>query len=245
MSVLKVDNLICGFGATPVVDVGSFNLVPGAILSVVGPNGGGKSTLLRTLCGRLSPVSGKVEVASINPATADARSIARAVTMLMQLQTLDPGITTEELVRLGRTPYLGNLGRMTRHDLDEVDNAIELCKLSELRARPLGRMSGGERQRARLAMVLAQRTPAMLLDEPTNHLDVANRYLFYKIVTEIRKERGCAIVMVSHSLEDARRFAGRIMLIDNQRSRLFSPDEFTSLQTAIHKSANVPKDWVY
>jgi iron complex transport system ATP-binding protein len=106
-------------------------------------------------------------------------------------------------------------------------------------------MSGGERQRARLAMVLAQETPVVLLDEPTSHLDMDHRYMLFEILSRIRLERGCAVIMVSHSLADAQRFGDSIIYIKDREARVFGPEEKDGLKTAITESAHVPDDWIY
>lgn len=165
--------------------------------------------------------------------------------MLMQIQPLDPSYTVEELVRLGRTPYLGRWGHLSAKDRDAVDGVIYLCGLEDLRTRALGKMSGGERQRARLAMVLAQETPVVLLDEPTSHLDMDHRYMLFEILSRIRMERGCAVIMVSHSLADAQRFGDSIIYIKNSEAQIFGPGEEDGLKTAIIESTHVPDDWIY
>jgi iron complex transport system ATP-binding protein len=165
--------------------------------------------------------------------------------MLMQIQPLDPALTVEELVELGRTPYVGAWGHLRLEDRRAVEDALTICRLDELRHRPLGRISGGERQRARLAMVLAQQTPVLLLDEPTNHLDVGHRYLLYGILKRIREERGAVVVVVAHSLADAARFGDSVVFVDRGQTLVFGEGELDDLKRTIERSAGVPEEWVY
>jgi len=242
---LRTRGLACGYGGCSLVEDCEIALEPGESAVIVGPNGAGKSTILRTLAGTVQPLAGSIEVDG-----ADVRGLppgrrARAVSMLMQIQPLDPALTVEELVELGRTPYVGAWGSMRREDRRAVDEAIAICRLEELRRRPLGQISGGERQRARLAMVLAQRAGVALLDEPTNHLDVGHRYMLHGILARIRAEQGVAVLIVVHSLEDAVRFGESILYLENRRIRSFTALEVDDLRRAIETAAGVPEEWVY
>ncbi len=245
MTTVKTVDLSCGYGGVPLVNAGTLEIGAGESRVIVGPNGAGKSTLLRTLCGNLTPVAGTVTVSGRSLHSLGHRQRARTVAMLMQIQPLDPSYTVEELVRLGRTPYLGRWGHLDRKDREVVDSVIDLCGLEDLRTRTLGKMSGGERQRARLAMVLAQETPVVLLDEPTSHLDMDHRYMLFQILSRIRAERGCAVIMVSHSLADAQRFGDSIIYIRSGEAQVFGPGEKDGLRAAITESAQVPDDWIY
>ena len=245
MTVVKTVDLSCGYGGVPLVKAGTLEIGAGESRVIVGPNGAGKSTLLRTLCGALAPVTGTVSFEGRSIHSLGHRERARVVAMLMQIQPLDPSYTVEELVRLGRTPYLGRWGHLGKKDRESVESVIELCGLEDLKTRTLGKMSGGERQRARLAMVLAQETPVVLLDEPTSHLDMDHRYMLFEILSRIRLERGCAVIMVSHSLADAERFGDSTIYIKDREAHIFGPGEKDALKTAIVESAHVPDDWIY
>jgi len=245
MTAVKTIDLSCGYGGVPLLKAGTLEIGAGESRVVVGPNGAGKSTLLRTLCGNLAPVTGMVSVEGRSIHSLGHRERAKTVAMLMQIQRLDPSYTVEELVRLGRTPYLGRWGHLSKKDRESVDDAINLCGLENLKTRVLGKMSGGERQRARLAMVLAQETPVVLLDEPTSHLDMEHRYTLSQILSRIRQERGCTVIMVSHSLADAQRFGDSIIYINNGEALVFGSEEKEDLRAAITESAQVPDDWIY
>ena len=245
MNAVKIVDLSCGYGGVPLVKAGTLEIGAGESRVIVGPNGAGKSTLLRTLCGNLAPVTGTVSFEGRSIHSLGHRERARIVAMLMQIQPLDPSYTVEELVRLGRTPYLGRWGHLRKKDRESVEGVIELCGLEDLKTRTLGKMSGGERQRARLAMVLAQETPVVLLDEPTSHLDMDHRYMLFEILSRIRMERGCAVIMVSHSLADAERFGDSTIYIKDREAHIFGPGEKDALKTAIVESAHVPDDWIY
>lgn len=245
MSILQLVDLSCGYGGNPLLSEVNLTLEPGESVTMVGPNGAGKSTLLRTISGALAPCSGDIFLGNTSLWGMKPDQRAKKISMLMQMQPLDPGFTVEELVGLGRTPYLGRFGHYTKEDQRAISDAIEVCDLRDLKKKPLGHLSGGERQRVRLGMVLAQQTDLLLLDEPTNHLDVNHRYMLYKIIVRIRKERGCGVIMVSHSLEDSQRFGERTLLVNEGKVQIFCKDSFTKLKETIVTSANVPGEWVY
>lgn len=245
MSPLRLEGLAWGFGGRALVSGCDLEVGPGESLVVVGGNGAGKSTLLRTVAGVLGPVAGRVLAGGDDAHGLGPAERARRVSLLTQLQPVDPGLTVEDLVRLGRTPWLDRFGRLSREDLDAVERALRACRLGELRKRPIGRISGGERQRARLATVLAQETPLVLLDEPLSHLDLSYRLGLFELLGRLREERGVAVVMVAHSLEDARRFGDSFLLLDRGRARRFDRAGFGDLVEAIRESSGVPAEWVY
>jgi iron complex transport system ATP-binding protein len=244
MTALETRALVCGYGARAVVDAGSIRLDAGAAVSVVGLNGAGKSTLLRTLCGQLRPLSGAVIVGGRDLAALPPRARARAVAFLPQQTEIDPGLTVEELVRLGRTPFLGRFGHLGREDARTVEGAMELCRVSALRHARIGEVSGGERQRTRLAMVIAQEAPLVLLDEPTSHLDLVQRFALHGVLAEMRG-RGAAFVIVSHGIADAERFGDSVILVEGGRARQLGPTGSGGVRAAMIAAAGVPEEWVY
>jgi iron complex transport system ATP-binding protein len=245
VSPLRLEGLGWGFGGRALVAGCDLAVGAGESLVVVGENGAGKSTLLRTIAGILRPVGGRVLVAGVDVHGMRPAERARRVSLLAQIQPVDPELTVEDLVRLGRTPYLDRFGRLGRDDLAAVERALQACRLGDLRDRPVGRISGGERQRARLSMVLAQQTPLVLLDEPLSHLDLCYRLGLFEILKREREERRVAVVMVAHSLEDARRFGDSFLLLDRGRARPFDRDGFPELVEALREGTGVPAEWVY
>jgi ABC-type cobalamin/Fe3+-siderophores transport system ATPase subunit len=245
VSVLETRGLVCGYGARAVVDAGTMRLEAGESRSIVGLNGAGKSTLLRTICGQLGPLAGDVLVSGRSVASLEPRERARLVAFLPQQQEIDPGLTVEELVRLGRTPYLGRFGHLGPADAREVEGAMELCRVRELGRRRLGELSGGERQRARLAMVLAEKAPLVLLDEPASHLDVAQRFALHGVLAGMRADRGTAFLIVSHSIADAARFGDSLVLVRDGKADLLADASPGAVRAAMVAAAGIPEEWVY
>ena len=188
----------------------------GEVVALIGPNGAGKSTLLRVLGGLLRPSSGSVTIDGVDVAALDRRAIARHIAVVPQVfETLFP-FTVREIVALGRTSRLGALGTLGSDDARAIDRALDDIGATELADRRIDRVSGGERQRAVLAMALAQEAGVLLLDEPTAHLDPAHQIGTVRRVAELARERGVVAVAVLHDLNLAA-LADRVVVLDAGR----------------------------
>jgi ABC-type cobalamin/Fe3+-siderophores transport system ATPase subunit len=185
----------------------------GELVAVVGPNGAGKSTLLRVLAGLLAPSAGRVTIGGADVTAMDRRAVARHVAVVPQVfETLFP-FTVREIVALGRTARLGALGHLGHDDARAVMRALEELASTDLADRRIDRISGGERQRAVLAMALAQETEILLLDEPTAHLDPAHQRATLEHVARLARDRQLAVVAVLHDLNLASALATRIVVM--------------------------------
>lgn len=185
----------------------------GEVVALIGPNGAGKSTLLRVLAGLLRPDAGTVTIDGADVTTLDRRSIARHVAVVPQVfETLFP-FTVREIVALGRTSRLGPLGTLGADDARAVARALDEIGAADLAERRIDRVSGGERQRAVLAMALAQEAGVLLLDEPTAHLDPTHQRGTLERVAALARVRGLAVVAVLHDLNLAAAFASRVVLL--------------------------------
>lgn len=185
----------------------------GELVALVGPNGAGKSTLLKVLGGLLRPASGSVAIDGLDVTALDRRSIARHIAVVPQVfETLFP-FTVREIVALGRTSRLGPLGTLGADDARAVARALDDIGAADLADRRIDRVSGGERQRAVLAMALAQEAGVLLLDEPTAHLDPTHQRATLERVATLARVRGLAVVAVLHDLNLAAAFASRVVLL--------------------------------
>ncbi|GLK72120.1 ABC transporter ATP-binding protein [Ancylobacter dichloromethanicus] len=153
----------------------TLDLPAGRVYGLIGPNGSGKSTLLKMLARQLSPSSGEVRFEGRPLGAWAGRAFAREVAYMPQFTPPSDGMSVRELVRLGRYPWHGALGRFTDEDEARVEAAIQRTGLAAFRERAVDSLSGGERQRAWLALMLAQGARCLLLDEPTSALDIAHQ----------------------------------------------------------------------
>lgn len=202
--------------ARPAVDGVSLEVPAGACTALLGPNGSGKSTLLRLLLGTLSPALGAVSFEG-RPVSAWPRAeMARRVGVVPQGEEINFPITVGEMVMMGRYPHLGRWRREGEADRRAVEAALERCDILELAERPISTLSGGERQRALVARALAQEPGVLVLDEPTAALDVKHEMAIFELLRDLGRG-GVTVLLVTHSLNLASRFADRLVLLSRGR----------------------------
>jgi len=203
-----------------VLEALSLDVGDGEIVALVGPNGSGKSTLLRALGRVLKPKTGVVYLDGRIMREWPTREVARRLALLPQGPTLANDMTVAELVAMGRSPHQGILGIPTKADEEAVQQAIRDTSIEALTGRKVSALSGGERQRVWLAMALAQQPHVLLLDEPTTFLDLSHQLEVLDLVRDLNRQRGLTVVMVLHDLNQAARYANRMVVL--QRGRVFS-----------------------
>ena len=212
---IETRDLFFTYGGNALIEGISVTLEPGRFTMLLGPNGGGKSTLLRLLTGELVPVSGSVELDG-RPVR-DYPGLARARRLGVVLQSAPPALdlTVREYVLTGRSPRMSPLMPPKPADLDAVENAMRLFGVDHLAERCCNRLSGGERQRVMLAAAWAVEPEIFLLDEATSAADPAHTFAVLKIFRECARTR--TVFMVTHDLIPAANFADRILLLKDGR----------------------------
>ena len=185
----------------------------GAFYAVIGPNGCGKTTLLKLLLGALDPHAGRIAYDDRPLDDWPRRELARRVGVVPQSEELVFPLTVRELVAMGRYPHLGPWHGERAADRSAVGSAMARCDIAELSARPMSTLSGGERQRARLARALAQEPDTLVLDEPTASLDIAHEMGIFELLRGLA-DSGVTVLMVTHNLNVAARYADRLLLLD-------------------------------
>jgi iron complex transport system ATP-binding protein len=213
--MLEIDSLTVGYGDHEVLRDVSVIIQPGEILAIVGPNGVGKSTLVRALSGVNLIRSGRVKVNGQDVARLTTQQRARIMAVVPQARELPAAFTVYQTVLLGRTPYLSWLGKAGMHDHAMVNLSLERTDLASMANRRIGELSGGEQQRVLLARSLAQDTPILLLDEPTTHLDLQHQSNLLNLVRLLSQEKNISVLMVLHDLNLAGLYADRVALMAN------------------------------
>lgn len=193
------------------------SLEDGRIYGLVGPNGSGKSTLMKIIARQQVATSGTLALQGKDAAAWGGREFARKIAYMPQFTPATDGMTVRELVSLGRFPWHGTLGRFGKADRDLVDDAIARTDLDEFADRLVANMSGGERQRAWIAMMLAQNASCLLLDEPTSALDLAHQASMLSLVESLSHERGLTVVIVLHDINLAARHCDEIIALNRGR----------------------------
>jgi len=186
----------------------------GELTVLIGPNGTGKSTLLRTMAGLQPALGGQVRVDGVDIETLTAAHLARSLAVVLTERDLPPLLSARELAGLGRHPHTGFTGRLSPGDHEIVTWALTAVNAGHLADRAVTELSDGERQRVLVARALAQEPAAILLDEPTAFLDVTSRVSLMGLLRRLAREKNLVIVVSTHDLELALRVADRMWLID-------------------------------
>ncbi|HEY0670659.1 MAG TPA: ABC transporter ATP-binding protein [Longimicrobiales bacterium] len=184
--------------------------------AVIGPNGSGKSTLLRVLLGALPPQSGSVHFQDRSVSDYTRLELARHVGVVTQIEDMPFPVTVRELVASGRYAHLGPWRAEGAADRAAVRHALERCDIAALADRSVNRISGGERQRARIARALAQEPQTLVLDEPTAALDVAHEMAVFELLRSLTSS-GVTVLIATHNINHAARFADQLVLLDRGR----------------------------
>ena len=227
--LLQCENLVIGYKNGKRENVGlvapfHFGLNAGEVVALLGENGCGKSTFLKTLCAQLQPVSGTVSLCgrpldSTKVAAWNARERAKVVTLVRMSGITCDRMTVREFVSLGRTPYAGLFDGRSKEDERIVDESIALLELEAFANRWVNELSDGERSRVYLAQAVAQQVKVLLLDEPNAFLDIPRSRKLFTLLQKLSKERDMGILVSTHSVEYAEKYCDRIMVIENNGAR--------------------------
>jgi iron complex transport system ATP-binding protein len=201
-------------GARTILGPLDLEILDGECLAVVGPNGAGKTTLLRLLTGLLQPSAGALSLAGRPFAKLSRRDLARRIAYVPQIRPASVPLSVEEMVLLGRYPYLGRLQLAPRRaDFAAVDEALERVGIGELRRRPVDQLSGGERQAVLIAAALAQEAQLLVLDEPTLHLDARHQQQLAALLLGLKSEAARTVVLATHDLNLAALLGDRLLAL--------------------------------
>ena len=209
---LLVHNVSATLGSREVLHSIGFEVRPGEVLGLVGPNGSGKTTALRCCYRALTPASGSVLVDGVDAHEMKRAELARIVGVGTQEPAASVGLTVRESVALGRVPHRGWFDRPSASDEDIVTSCLRRVDLLDLAGRDVGALSGGERQRVSIARALAQQPRILLLDEPTNHLDLRQQLVVMNAVRDLAAD-GLAAVVTVHDLRLAVEYCTALAVI--------------------------------
>lgn len=210
---IYTENLNIAYVERLIVENLNLSIPEGKITALVGANGSGKSTILKTMARMMKPSGGTVYLDGKSIHRQSTKEVAKHLAILPQNPSAPDGLTVSELISYGRFPHLKGFGTLSKEDQKYIDWALEVTGMNEFHDRPVDQLSGGQRQRAWIAMALAQGTNMVFLDEPTTYLDMAHQLEVLKLLKKLNQEQGKTIVMVVHDLNHATRFAHHMVAI--------------------------------
>jgi iron complex transport system ATP-binding protein len=210
--LLEINGVTFGYDRVPFLYDVHLQVRSGEMVGLLGPNGSGKTTLLRLVSGVLRPQQGTIVLEGRNLQDWGRRGVARNIAVVPQELHVPFAFTVEQMVSLGRTPYINLLGSRSSQDANIVQDAMRAADIIPLAERIFNELSGGERQRVMVAMALAQQPKLLLLDEPTAHLDIKYQIDMLELVQRLNRERGVTVIAALHDLNLAARYFPRLVL---------------------------------
>jgi iron complex transport system ATP-binding protein len=213
LASLSTENLQIGYDEKIIVDNLNLKINKGEITTIIGANGCGKSTILKTMARVHAAKSGVVYLDGKMIHKIPTKEIAKKMAVLPQSPEAPSGLTVYELISFGRSPHQSGFGRLSEEDRKVIHWALEVTGLTSFAHQAVDALSGGQRQRAWIAMAIAQETELLLLDEPTTYLDMAHQLEILKLLEKLNREEGRTIVMVIHDLNHAARFSHHMVAL--------------------------------
>jgi iron complex transport system ATP-binding protein len=223
-TLLDLECVSFSFGQRRVIDRANLHIENRTCTALIGPNGGGKTTLLRLAAGLLRPSSGRILFRGAELAGLSRRDVARRIALVPQHLEIPFSFTVQQIVEQGRTPYIGMWGGLRARDRNAVERAIELTSIGPLRHRIYNELSGGERQRVKIALGLAQEPELLLLDEPTQNLDFGRLMELMALIRMLYME-GVDILAAVHDLALIQHTFSSVILINSLEPLLIGSPE--------------------
>lgn len=226
LGTLSAEKLTLSYETATIINNISIEIPKGKISVLIGSNGCGKSTILKSLSRLLQPTGGSVFLDGKSIHSQPSKEVAKKLAILPQAPEAPEGLTVEELCNFGRHPHKKLFSKSSREDKEMVEWALAATGMTELKDRPLDSLSGGQRQRAWISMSLSQGTDLLLLDEPTTYLDIAHQIEVLDLLRTLNREHGRTIVMVLHDLNQAAQYGDYLISIaDGEVYKAGKPEE--------------------
>lgn len=247
MHILEAHNIVVGYPKAnkTVLKQDLLTMNQGQLICLMGPNGVGKSTLMRSLAGLQSLISGEVRVTGkkINILTPKAQ--ARIRSWVHTLQIISASVPVSEVIAMGRAPYTNWMGKLSSKDNEIIAAAISATNLKKLAENKFSQLSDGEKQKVMIARALAQDTPLMFLDEPTAYLDISNRISIMQLLKDLAHKQNKAILLSTHELQMAFEYADMIWLMGNEKNIFLDTPEQMIHKGLLHQVfTNLPQSFL-
>lgn len=232
LNTLIAKDIMAGYGQKNILQSVNIHIPENKISVILGSNGSGKSTMLKTFCRLIAPSAGVITLDGTPLAQIKSKDIAKSIGLLPQTSIAPEGIKVAELVSRGRYPHRQFMTGLTKEDYKAIEEAMEAMKITELADRSIEELSGGQRQRVFIALALAQETDILFLDEPTTYLDIAYQIEILDLLKELNKKRGTTIVMVLHDINLSTKYADYLFAMkDGKLIKQGTPSEIITDDT--------------
>ena len=218
---IKADKLNFQYNTNEIIKSISFEFNSQST-GLLGPNGSGKTTLIKIICGLLNHIDGNLFINNKNIKKINSKNLSKIFAFVSQDYEPTYGFTVRETIEMGRYPYLGTFGFLTKEDSEIVEEIIELLNLSALQNNSTDNLSSGEKQKVRIARALAQKPEYIILDEPTSNLDLSNKIILVEIMKEIAKF-GTKTIIASHDLNFIKQITNDCLMIKDGYALNFGP----------------------
>jgi len=222
-NIVSVTDLAIGYESKTIAERINFELETGMLCGVVGINGIGKSTLLRTLGGFQPKLDGNIWLKDQNLEKYTSSDLSKELSVVLTEQPASKNLTVQELIALGRQPYTNWLGTLTKQDKLQIEASLDAFLLKDLRYRKCHQLSDGQLQRVLVARAMAQDTSLILLDEPTTHLDLYHKVQILKMLQELAHNKQKTILFTTHEIELAIQLCDRILILDGKDNPFGDP----------------------
>ncbi|MCP3944798.1 MAG: ABC transporter ATP-binding protein [Desulfobacteraceae bacterium] len=212
---ITTQNLCFSHGNNPIIRDLSCSFFPGTFYGVLGPNGSGKTTFLDLISGFLAPDKGQVLLGKTNICALSQKKIAQKLALVSQNYYINFPFSVEEVVMMGRHPYIDRFSHPSQTDINLVDKIMNITGISHLKQRKVTNLSGGEKQRCIFARALCQDTQILLLDEAFSNMDIKHTLHFLSIIKELVQKTGAMVICVLHDLNLAAAWADELLFLKN------------------------------
>lgn len=242
--MFELSQLIVERNQRRILDIPNLTLPSDKVTVILGQNGSGKTTLMQCLARQLTPNQGDIHFNQTSLQRFSQRKLAQEIAFLPQSLPEVAGLTIKELVQLGRFPWHGTWGRWQQKDHDIVQQSLQQVDLSHYSDQLVNQASGGEKQRAWIAMLLAQQSPVLLLDEPTSALDISHQYELLSLLKKLNQETGQGIIVILHDINLAARYADHILAIHQGRCFFQGSAEAFMQKEQLESLYNIPMELI-
>lgn len=227
--MMRTEKLSVGYNGNAIVDDINISLETGKIMTLIGPNGVGKTTLIKTLSGIIKPVNGMVYINNESLSNMNDRVRARSIASVLTSKDNAELMSVYEMVSMGRYPYTGTMGLLVDEDKKKVEMAMELTDVLAFKDEEFSKLSDGQKQRVLLARAICQEPLLLILDEPTSFLDIKYKMEFLTLLKRLSKEMSFSVVLSLHELDMAKQISDTIVCIKKSKiDRVGTADEIYS-----------------